>query len=75
MMAIRTAKEHARQFSKFKPLRHRHTEHTGSELAHLRHRLEPGARERLPQSRHIGRFHAGILLTTILPVPPMGEVQ
>jgi hypothetical protein len=41
----------------------------------LRHRLEPGARERLPQSRHIGRFHAGILLTTILPVPPMGEVQ
>ena len=59
MMAIRTAKSHARQFSKFTPLRQWHTEHTGS--AHSRHRADPGAAVRFLHAAHIGRSHARLL--------------
>lgn len=65
MMAIRTVRSHARQFSKFRPLRQWHTGHTGSLRAHVAHRLEPCSRVRFPQSLHIGRAHAGSRLAII----------
>lgn len=64
MMAIRTAKSHARQFSKFTPLRQWHTEHTGS--AHSRHRADPGAAVRFLHAVHIGRLQAGSRLAIVI---------